>query len=197
MRIPFEFTSEEENRLIKENDSLKFFVADDDSTNIVTLNEEASYYKLLSKDHKVLAEGSYLAEGDKYLQDGRWSQYYSGGKVKITGYYRRNKLIGTWQEYYPTGKLKTVANYAAFTDKGETYTCKSGSYQEYYASGKLKLSGFYSADLHKVKDTVVVEDPVSGERIQKILEKNKPTAEKTGRWEYYTEDGELEKKEDL
>ncbi|MCW3123809.1 MAG: hypothetical protein JWQ38_3301, partial [Flavipsychrobacter sp.] len=55
--IPFEFISEEENRFIKENDSCRFYAAIGDS-NIVSLNEEGFYYKLLDKAQKVLAEGA-------------------------------------------------------------------------------------------------------------------------------------------
>src|ERR1700733_3468721 len=70
--IPFEFTSEEDNRLIKEDDSFKYYVASGDTNQVVCINEETYGYKLLSKDRKVIADGSFIIEGDKYLQDGKW-----------------------------------------------------------------------------------------------------------------------------
>src|ERR1700743_1211596 len=85
--IPFQFTSEEDNRLIKEGDSVKLYVATGDSSNIVSIDEEATYYNCLSRDHKVLAEGAYIAEGDKFLQDGKWVERFENGKLKMTGSY--------------------------------------------------------------------------------------------------------------
>lgn len=194
--IPFEFTSEEENRLIRENDSVKFYVATGDSSNTVAINEEASFYRLLNREHKVIAEGPFIAEGDKYLQDGRWVAYFGNGKVKLAGFYRRNSPIGAWQEYFSSGKIKSVYNYGIFIDK-EVATCLSGSYQEYYPSGKLKVTGFYAAEAHKTADTALVEDPVTGETKKVVQKHNELKPVKTGHWEYYTEEGELDKKEDF
>jgi len=194
--IPFDFTSEEENRLIKENDSLKYFVASTDTANTVVLNEEGSYYKLLNREHKVIAEGTYILEGEKYLQDGKWIQRSAGGKMLLIGYFRRGMPVGTWQEYYNTGKLKTVSNYGVFVYKGEFNTCLSGTWQEYYPDGKIKVNGFYAGLLYTYKDTVTVEDPVSGQQVGKVVTRSELRAEKTGHWEYYAESGELDRKED-
>src|SRR4051812_38832184 len=89
--IPFEFISEEENHLISENDSVKFYVSAGDSSQIVCLNEEGLSYKLMNKAKVVLAEGSFIIEGEKYLQTGKWIERYDNGKTKVTGCYRRNK----------------------------------------------------------------------------------------------------------
>ena len=196
--IPFAFLSEDDNRLIKENDSVKFYEASgDDTSYVVSLNEEASYYKLLNKEHKVVAEGGYIAEGDKYLQEGKWTERYETGKLKKEGYFHRNMPMGTWQEFYPGGKLKAVFNYAIVTVHGDMITCLSGTYQEYYANGKLKVSGFYSGDLVTRQDTMIITDPVDDKKVMKLAERKELVPEKTGHWEYYTETGELDKKEDL
>ena len=63
--IPFEFTSEDENRLLKENDSFKYYVASGDTMNTVGINEEGQYYKLLNKDLKLIAAGTFIMEGEK------------------------------------------------------------------------------------------------------------------------------------
>lgn len=195
--IPFDFTSEEDNHLIKENDSLKYFVATSDTSNTVVLNEEGLWYKLLNRDRKVIAEGAYIVDGDKFLQDGPWTEKFGSGKLHITGSYRRNLPIGTWTEYYNTGKVKSIANYGFFLYKGEPASCLSGTWQEFYASGRLKVSGFYSSVVYSYKDTITVEDPVTGNKVYKSVNHNDLKPEKTGRWEYYNESGELDRKEDL
>jgi len=196
--IPFYFTSEEDNRLLNENDSLKFYVASGDSTNIVSINEEESMYKLLSKDRKILAEGTFLTENDKFLQDGKWTERFENGKIKLTGYYRKSIPIGTWQQFYNNGKIKVVSNYAVITgEHGEFFSCLSGTYKEYFENGQLKTNGFYSAALSKAFDTTYVDDPVSGKTVVKYTQRNEYYPEKTSHWDYYTEDGELDKKEDF
>jgi antitoxin component YwqK of YwqJK toxin-antitoxin module len=195
--IPFEFTSEEENRLIKENDSFKYYVASEDTTNTVCINEEALYYKLLNKDLKVIASGNFIMEGDRFLQEGKWIEKYDNGKIKLTGYYLRNKPIGTWQEYYPNGKLKIVCNYSIFSQGGESAYCLSGTYQEYYSNGVLKVNGLYIASAIAHHDTITVTDPITRDDITKVITKKSVEAVRAGHWEYYDEHGELDKKEDL
>jgi len=194
--IPFLFTSEDDNRLIKENDSLKYYTASGDSANPVVINEEAAWYKLLNKEHRLIAEGAYIADGDKYLQEGRWVEKFDNGKVKLAGYYHKNIPIGTWEEYYSTGKIKTVSNYGAFINRKGIVSCRSGSYQEYYQSGKLKVNGFYAANFVTYSDTMTIEDPITGNSVIKVQQDNRLHAEKTGHWEYYDENGEPEKNED-
>jgi len=196
VNIPFEFTSEEENKLLKEDDSLKYFVANGDGTNTVCINDEQSYYKLLNKDHKVIAEGSFIAEGEKYLQDGKWTTRFENGKLKLTGYFVRNKPIGTWHEYHANGKLKAIYNFAVIAENGETVSCLSGSYEEFYQNGKIKVHGLYLAAGSKVYDTLSVEDPVTMITVEKVVARYTYTPERTGHWEYYNENGEPEKNDD-
>jgi antitoxin component YwqK of YwqJK toxin-antitoxin module len=195
--IPFKFTSDDDNRMVKENDSVKIYKATDDTSHLVSIDEETSYYRLLTRNRKVIAEGAFVADGDNNLQEGKWSQYFDNGKVMLTGYYKKSKPIGTWEEYYPSGKLKTLSNYGAVLDKDGTSTCLSGSYQEFYSNGRLKVNGFYAAERKKVSDTVEVEDPVSGTKIHKVVSQSAYRPVKTGTWEYYTEEGEFEKKTDF
>jgi len=198
VNIPFAFTSEEDNRLIKENDSFKYYVATGDSSKMVGIDEDGSWYKLFGKDGKLIAEGAFIVEADKYLQHGHWTEHYPNGKVKITGFYTRNQPVGTWQEFYNTGKLKVVSNYAIIDDeRGRRSSCLSGTYQEYYQSGKIKVSGFYTAVMTKINDTVEVEDPIAGEKKLVVSQTASYKAQKTGQWEHYEENGELEKKEEL
>src|ERR1700744_3967149 len=108
--IPFQFTSEEDNRLIKENDSLKYYVASGDTSYIVSMNEETSTYRLLTKDHRMIAQGVFILEGEKYLQDGKWIERFDNGKTKLTGYFDHGRPAGTWEEYYDNGKIRSIFN---------------------------------------------------------------------------------------
>ena len=195
--IPFEFTSEEDNRLIKENDSLKYYAATGDTSYTVSLNEETSTYRLLTKDRRMIAQGTFVVEGDKYLQDGKWIERFDNGHTKFTGYYQHGKPVGTWEEYYDNGKIKAISNYAIIKDDiGSLKSCLSGSYQEYYKTGRLKTVGFYAAVPQSVSETVKVQDPVSGVTKEVVTKSVTYQPEKVGHWEQYDENGETEKKED-
>lgn len=197
--IPIKYVSEEDNRLLKENDTLRYYAASGDSVNVVAINEELLYYKLVNKrkKSKVVAEGGIIPNGDGYLQHGHWIQYDANGSVEITGSYLRGKPVGSWATYYQDGRVKTEVHYAMITDKDGTNSCMSGEYRDYYANGKLKTLGFYTADRNRYQDTLLVEDPLTGGKLVKTLYKSVYTPRKTGLWEYYTDEGELEKKEDL
>jgi antitoxin component YwqK of YwqJK toxin-antitoxin module len=195
--IPFGFTSEEKNKLIREDDSLKYYTATRDSTKMVAINDEMSWYKLMNKDKSVVAEGGYIVDDDKYYQDGRAMSRYPNGTIKLSGYYRHGKPVGLWQGYYSGGQLKTIYNFGIVLDDAGFSSCYSGAYQEFYENGKLKINGFYGARLTEVFDTVDVEDPVSGNTIHKTVGHNSYAAQKTGHWEYFSPEGELSKKEDF
>ncbi|MBL7690572.1 MAG: hypothetical protein JNM41_03190 [Flavipsychrobacter sp.] len=197
--IPFKYTSEEENRLIKENDTVRYYIATGDTVNVVALNEEGMYYKLLNRKDKkkVVAEGGLVADGDGYLQHGRWVQYHSNGKTAISGSYIKGKPAGIWEEYFPDGRLKVSGHYAIISDKDGITTCRSGEYLEYYSSGQIKVSGYYAADRMISKDTTTVEDPVSGKSITKTISKSFYSPKKAGFWDYYSESGEAEKHEEF
>ncbi len=195
--IPIKFTSEEDNKLIKETDSLKYYEATNDPEAVVCIDEDAAYYKLLGKNKKVIDEGCFLTEDDKLVQDGKWTERFDNGKAKITGYYRRNKPIGTWKEFYLEGRVKSIYNFAIIIVGSKVSTCLSGSYQEFYDDGKLKVNGFYASAKFQLKDTIVVDDPVTGKKVRTIEPISVYKPEKTGHWEYYSEDGELDKKEDF
>jgi antitoxin component YwqK of YwqJK toxin-antitoxin module len=196
--IPFGFTSEEKNKLIRENDSVKFYTATRDTSRIVSINDETNWYRLLNKkDRSVIAEGSFIVDDEKYMQEGRAVAHYPDGGIKLAGFYRHGKPVGLWQAYYPGGQLKNIYNYAIILDDGGFSSCYSGSYQEFFENGKLKVNGFYAAKMTEVFDTVDVEDPVTNEYVHKAISRMSYAPQKTGHWEYYNESGELDKKEDF
>lgn len=197
--IPFKYTSEEENRLIKENDTVRYYIATGDTVNVVALNEEAMYYKLVNRKDKkkVVAEGGLIADGEGYLPHGRWVQYYNTGKTAISGSYIKGKPAGIWEEFYPDGRLKVSGHYAIISDKDGVTTCRSGEYLEYYSNGQLKESGYYAADRTVSKDSTSVEDPVSGKMVTKTISKSYYSPKKAGPWDHYSEAGEVEKHEEF
>lgn len=191
--IPFEFISEEENELVTENDSLKFYATKKgDSSRLICINDESSYYKLIVK-RKVLAEGHFAMDGEKNVAEGKWMKNYDNGKLRMSGYMYKSNPIGTWQEFYTDGRLKGVFNYASIADEfGAPRSYLSGTWQQYYPDGKMKINGMYCARRMRVKDTVRVEDPVSGNDVIKIISHSGYKSEKMGKWEFFKETGELD-----
>jgi len=173
---PLRFTGEEENTLIKEADGGKYFAGTEDSSYTVFLGDDPLKYKLYNKDHKVIAEGLLSAEGNVFLHEGKWTEYYDNGKVKSTGMYYKDHPIGTWQKYYNNGKAKLTCTYTLI-ENGAVYSCMTGNYQEFYENGKSKTVGFYKAVFDEnLKDTVMVMNPDTGSEEMKAVKSTKPHA---------------------
>jgi len=197
VETPFSFTSADDNRLIKEEDSGSYYVATGDTTNMVFLTDDGSIYRLFNKDTTLLCEGSFSTEGDKYLHEGKWTEYYTNGKIKSTGYYQKNNPVGLWQTFYSNGHLKRTCTYTLIENQG-TYYCMTGLYQDYFDNGQVRISGLYKAIIDgNSKDTIYTEDPVTGKNIPKIDIGHRPWPKKFGTWEYYDEQGALVKKENF
>jgi hypothetical protein len=197
--IPMKYVSDDDNKLLKETDSLRYYAARGDTSNIITINEETLFYKLVNKRAKkrIVAEGGLSPLDDTYLQQGCWIAYHPNGKPQLKGCYHKGKPVGNWQEYYATGTLKSSFHYAIISDKDGINTCMSGAYTEYYPDGKVKVTGFYAADRTRKRDSVIIEDPVTGATFRKTLSKSVYSPQKTGYWEYFDETGELEKREEF
>jgi len=194
---PLRFTGEDENQLIKEADGGKYFTGAEDSSYTVFLGDDPLKYKLFNKDHKVIADGLLVAEGNVFLHEGKWTEYYDNGKVKSTGMYYKDHPIGNWQRFYEDGKLKLNCTFTLI-ENGAYYSCMTGDYKEYYENGKSKTTGFYKAVFDEsLKDTVMVVNPDTGGEEMKTVKSTKPHAIKFGTWQYYNEQGELLKKEDF
>lgn len=196
--IPFKYRSEDDNKLLNENDSVRYYAATGDTGTIVSINEELLYSKLVYKRNKkkVIAEGGITPDGDGYAQHGHWMMYYGNGNPKISGNYLKGKPAGAWQEFYSNGKPRLSYHYAVLADKDGTYTCMSGEFNEYYDNGSLKASGLYLADRRRTTDTQTVEDPVTGDKKKSTFSRSVYVPRKVGTWEYYSDAGEVEKKEE-
>lgn len=196
VETPLHFTSEDDNKVIKETDSGKYYAASGSSEMTVFINEDMKY-RLFDKDNKLVMEGTISNDGDKYLKEGKWVEYYSSGKVKSTGSYHNNNPVGTWQKYYANGNPMSICSYTMI-EGSNTFYCMSGTYEEFFENGQLKIKGLYKATIvDKSKDTVWIQDPETGKQVQRMVVVSKAKPEKFGTWEYYNEKGELVKNEEL
>jgi antitoxin component YwqK of YwqJK toxin-antitoxin module len=198
--LPVFFKSENDNRLIKEDDSGKYYVASGDTSKIVFLDDGAFSYRLYDNEYKLLVEGGFSDNDDELMREHKWTEYYDNGSIKCTGRYYKNHPVGQWEKYYPSGKLKGLVTFAVLVnnDNNPVYG-KSGPYSEYYESGQLKVSGLYGLNFMKpvsTYDTILVVDPSTNTKITKVTNHKSPSSVKFGTWEYYTSDGTLEKKEE-
>ena len=44
-------------------------------------------------------------------KSGKWTSYYSNGKVATLGEYKNNRKIGQWRYYSKKGRLNSVKNF--------------------------------------------------------------------------------------
>ncbi len=198
--IPFSYRSENDNRLIKEDDSGKYYVASGDTSNIVYLGDDPLVYKLYNKNYNLLAEGFFSGSDEDMQREQKWTEYYDNGSTKATGWYCRNSPVGLWEKFYPNGKVKSRITYGIIiAPDASTLFEKCGPYSEYFDNGQVKASGLYAIDPEKktiVYDTVKVIDPETGKAIKRVNKRDAPACVKLGTWRYYNRDGALEKKEE-
>lgn len=194
--ITFPFTSEDDNRLISETDSGKYYVADGDTTNIVFINDDGTSCRVMNGEHHIICMGDLSGSQDQYLQEGKWVEYYPDGKIKSTGYYYQGKPMGLWQHYYSNGRLKSEYSYAVVSENENNSSCLNGVYKEYYKSGALKTLGFYKANMDgTTNDTIIVKDPMTGDNKMVVQKTKVAHAEKIGSWVSYPENGTAAPKE--
>lgn len=194
LETPLYANADEASDPIKSDEEGKYYAVKDGYT--VYLDDDGTTYKLMDKNEQVLEEGSYKMAGDGYNREGKWTTFHGSGKPKMTGYYKNGNAIGLWQQFSVSGQLQKQYNMALIENES-THSCMAGCYQEFFETGKLKLNGFYKAVIDKnIKDTVQVEDPITGERTIVLVSGNIPRPDKTGTWEYYNEAGEVIKTEE-
>lgn len=130
VETPISFTSEDDNKVVQETDSGKYYAATGNDGKTVFINEELKY-RLYDKDNRLVAEGTVSNDGDKYLREGHWTEYYPSGKIKNSGQYHRNNPVGTWEKYYANGNLMSVCSYA-MVEGTTAFYCMTGTYEEFF-----------------------------------------------------------------
>jgi antitoxin component YwqK of YwqJK toxin-antitoxin module len=155
------------------------------------------YYKLTNTNGDLLEEGD-TDEGDsEFTRHGKWTEYYSNGKMKAVGNYFHNEPYGHWQLFDPEEKLATEFDILVLTNEdGITTYCKAGSEIIYRRNGKIMEEHFYKAEPYMGEDRVLVEDPVTEKKAWKMVPVKAFRPKPFGTWVYYNADGTVEKRED-
>lgn len=165
-----------------------------------TLNVSMSddgYYKLTNTEGAVLEEGD-TDEGDnEFTRHGKWTEYYTSGKIKASGNYYHNEPYGHWQFFDMNGKPTAEFDImVVIAEDGTTAYCKAGTEMVYYNNGKIKEERFFKAEPYNAEDRVQVEDPETEKKVWKKIAVKAYRPKPFGTWVYYNPDGTVEKKED-
>lgn len=166
-------------------DTLKVAMSDD------------GYYKLTNTEGALLEEGD-TDEGDNnFVRHGKWTEYYTSGKIKATGNYFQNKPYGHWQFFNTNGKLNSEFDILVVTTgDGTNAYCKAGTEVLYYDNGKIKEERFFKAEPFEGDEKIKVEDPVTNEQVWSVIKIKTFRPKPFGTWVSYNQDGTVEKKED-
>lgn len=166
-------------------DTLKVSMSDD------------GYYKLTNTSGDLLEEGD-TDEGDnEFTRHGKWTEYYTSGKIKATGNYFHNQPYGHWQLFDAGGKPTSEFDIVVVVaEDGSTAYCKAGTEIVYYSNGKIKEERFFKAEPYNGEDRVLVEDLETEKKIWKKVAVKAFRPKPFGTWVYYNSDGTVEKRED-
>jgi antitoxin component YwqK of YwqJK toxin-antitoxin module len=133
-----------------------------------------------------------------FMKTGKWTEYYDNGKIKCIGAYYKDIPVDKWMKYYENGKLQAEYSYAYVDVKEGARNNLSGLYRGYYDNGNLKTEGLYKQAVDpNFRDTIFVENPVTGEMIMRIRKVLEPVSVKFGVWRHYSKEGRLEKEEEF
>lgn len=109
---------------------------------------------------KIYREGNIAGEGmidEAGSQQGRWTEYHTGGQIKAKGDFDNGIRIGEWIFYHPNGKVEQKGRY---DKKGKP----QGLWQWFYENGKLLREENY---LNGKREGALIEWNDSGRVITK------------------------------
>lgn len=78
---------------------------------LIKVNDTRFKGTLYDFSNSVKAEGNYIYNGSKYLEDGAFTYYYPSGQVESEGHFVRGVKVGVWKRYDMTGQKKTDRYY--------------------------------------------------------------------------------------
>jgi hypothetical protein len=141
------------------------------------------------------------------IAEGKYTERYENGKIKVEGTIKNHKPVGFWRTYYPSGNLESVVYYDDGEVTGEAFFYYDGKpsvkkaemtfeddllhgvYKEYYPNGARKAElNYKNGKLH-------------GEALYfyttgKLKVKGKfKKGERKGKWVFYDKQGKIIKKE--
>ena len=178
-----------------ESDSLgDLAIPNIDTSVIVFISKNLTGYRMYDRQNHLISEGDLGGRKyvDYYKRFGKWTTYFTSGQPKVIGYYYADQPTGLWKYFYPNGQLKQVYSLAQIETDSFTLTCKVGLYEEYYENGSLKISGFYKTALDLT--TIQVYDYSIDNYKDTVI--RGPVSRPYGIWNYYKENGELQKKDE-
>lgn len=167
---------------------------------------EAAAEELFNNEFESLDFKLSLDEND-VPENGLFKKQFSNGKTEYEGTTSSKKPDGIWRSYFESGNLKSIVNYrngkvegeAAFyyDDGDQLIKAKmifidgkiSGEYTEYYESGSEKAVLEYNGG----KANGNAEFYYDGGKLK--IEGNYKDGERSGKWNYFTEDGKPFNKE--
>jgi antitoxin component YwqK of YwqJK toxin-antitoxin module len=142
---------------------------------------------------------------------GEWVKFHQNGKIKSIINYYLNALKGTYTEYFEDGKIKTRGKYDYYEAPiySYFYSCKIGQWEYYYSNGKIKSIENYwdgppfEQEIINIEDYIIEPGIASNEYFEKVRLLPNGTFDdskykrnvKHGVWNYWNEEGELEKRE--
>lgn len=155
------------------------------------------YYKLLDQSGAVLEEGDTDEGENSFQRHGKWTEYYPSGKTRASGSYYHDQPYGHWQFFNEQGALVSESDILVITaEDGAIAYCKAGAELLYYDNGKIREERFYKAEPYNGEDKVLVEDPETGKKAWKKIAVKAYRPKPFGTWNYYNQEGVLEKRED-
>jgi antitoxin component YwqK of YwqJK toxin-antitoxin module len=183
--------------VVKKDKRGVYYAMPDDSSYTIYRDNDQRICRLYDKEDRMLVEGNIVVRNHSRvaLRSGRWTEYYKSGKIKFKGYYIDNHPVGLWQYFYPSGKFKKLYSIAFVETDTLSGYCKVGTYQEYYPNGHLKILGCYGINTTcEAYDTIPILDPET--LLEKTLLLRRPAEIKIGIWQYFSENGKLEREEE-
>lgn len=121
--------------------------------------------------------------------------YYPDGTIKQTVQFDNDQIAGTCNVYNERGILIQSSSHTCVVFNKEKNYCLSGSYKAYHDNGKLKEDGLYKVAIDSMIDTVIIENPLTGETQMRISKNPRPHGVKYKTWKYYNTAGTLVKQE--
>lgn len=119
-------------------------------------------------------------------KQGEFQSFHKNGKYSSYGYYESNRKTGCWKSWSESGILIKEENY----DSGKL----RGQFKEYDENGLIKTLGNYAFSIGQ--DTVSV---FNIDTFEETIQINTTTDKsyKHGIWEYYNQDGSIQKTEEF
>lgn len=111
---------------------------------------------------------------------GKYIEFFADGVIARKGKLNSFGKMGEWKEFYPNGNVKELKQYTKIG-------MLDGLAKSFYPNGLLKTAGAYVIGLTEHQTEYLVTTNSEG----KFIPDQSPKEYQTGRWKYYSENGQL------